>query len=58
MCHLTLSKLREELVGGDKEISLPHWVVILTLQCCHTRIIMSDLINFSNILCLRNGFDG
>ena len=32
LCHLTLSRLREELVGGDKEISLPHWVVILALH--------------------------
>ena len=33
MCqHLGLSRLREELVRGDEEISLPHWVVILTLH--------------------------
>ena len=32
LCHLGLSRLREELVGGDKQISLPHWVVILALH--------------------------
>ena len=32
LCHLGLSRLREELVGGDEEVSLPHWVVILALH--------------------------
>ena len=41
MCHLALSRLREELVGGDKEISLPHWVVILAL---HIVIVITDIV--------------
>ena len=32
MSHLGLSRLREKLVGGYKDISLPHWVIILTLH--------------------------
>ena len=54
--HLALSRLREELVRGDEQISLSYWVEILTLHIVIVIVVIIIMIFIIVILCHNDPF--